>query len=589
MTTRNTQDEDIEPIIKFVATAGVSQYPFGFRIFGVDDIHVYLNDRLQTSGYSVLLTEGIRGGIIEFATEPAAGTLITVLAEVPFVRDSDFNEAGAFRARVVNKELDIVMALLRQLRNNFSLSAHLPPYYKGLNLELPVPDAGKTILWNAAGDGFVNSKDKIDDLYVDTKEQADIAVAKAIVATQQAEIATQQAAAAKASADAAAITVTGFDEHAAGKQQDFDLNAIDKTTLFNQNAESKTNAFNLNAAAKQALVDQSADKAAASAAAAEQTLQSAVTTINDAKSTAIAGFDENAAAKTGEYNSNHTQKLAAYNQNAAEKKENIDNTVVIVQQLRDETKQFRDDAEAIANLPEATETVKGVSSVATAEEATAGENDRKFITPAKLKPLLAAHSENKANPHNVTKSQIGLANVDNTSDIDKPLSSAMAEALAAKQNTITGAASSIAASDLTAARVVISDASGKIAVSDITSDQLEDLPNKATPEDIKNYQPEITTLTQTSGVIALEINKVYSLTLDGATTFSLPAPANTSIFNQIKAMMKVTGTPTIVWGTDQFFNKATPEIEAGNYDVYFDYDNDLSKWVVGAMAKGVAS
>lgn len=53
-------------------------------------------------------------------------------------------------------------------------------------------------------------------------------------------------------------------------------------------------------------------------------------------------------------------------------------------------------------------------------------------------------------------------------------------------------------------------------------------------------------------------------------------------------MMKVTGTPTINWGTTNFFNKETPEIVAGNYDCYFDYDNLMNAWVVGVMNKGAA-
>lgn len=39
------------------------------------------------------------------------------------------------------------------------------------------------------------------------------------------------------------------------------------------------------------------------------------------------------------------------------------------------------------------------------------------------------HTTNKNNPHEVTKSQIGLGNVDNTADIDKPVSTAQQEAL----------------------------------------------------------------------------------------------------------------------------------------------------------------
>ena len=48
------------------------------------------------------------------------------------------------------------------------------------------------------------------------------------------------------------------------------------------------------------------------------------------------------------------------------------------------------------------------------------ENDSNFVT----KPYVDTHIVNKTNPHNVTKSQIGLGNVDNTSDLNKPISTA---------------------------------------------------------------------------------------------------------------------------------------------------------------------
>lgn len=48
---------------------------------------------------------------------------------------------------------------------------------------------------------------------------------------------------------------------------------------------------------------------------------------------------------------------------------------------------------------------------------------------AQLRILLDNHLSDKTNPHEVTKNQIGLGNVDNTSDLDKPLSSATSNAL----------------------------------------------------------------------------------------------------------------------------------------------------------------
>jgi len=48
---------------------------------------------------------------------------------------------------------------------------------------------------------------------------------------------------------------------------------------------------------------------------------------------------------------------------------------------------------------------------------------------------LSAHLSNTSNPHSVTKTQIGLSNVDNTSDLNKPISTAVQTALNGKSDT----------------------------------------------------------------------------------------------------------------------------------------------------------
>ena len=79
--------------------------------------------------------------------------------------------------------------------------------------------------------------------------------------------------------------------------------------------------------------------------------------------------------------------------------------------------------------------------------------------------LLEAHEADHNNPHVVTKDQVGLGNVDNTSDADKPVSSATQTALDGKQATVTGAATSILSADLTPSAALVSDANGKVAAS----------------------------------------------------------------------------------------------------------------------------
>lgn len=59
------------------------------------------------------------------------------------------------------------------------------------------------------------------------------------------------------------------------------------------------------------------------------------------------------------------------------------------------------------------------------------ENEVSRATSAELNisSELSEHKSNESNPHNVTKSQVGLGNADNTSDIDKPVSTAQQNAL----------------------------------------------------------------------------------------------------------------------------------------------------------------
>ena len=100
------------------------------------------------------------------------------------------------------------------------------------------------------------------------------------------------------------------------------------------------------------------------------------------------------------------------------------------------------------------------------------------------------------------------------------------------------------------------------------------------------FRYSINAISATSGSINLEVTRVYKMTVTDTTTFVLPTTPAADKHNQIKLMLKVTGTPTINWGTTNFFNKQTPEITEGYYDVYFDYDPNLAAWVCGVLAKG---
>ena len=72
----------------------------------------------------------------------------------------------------------------------------------------------------------------------------------------------------------------------------------------------------------------------------------------------------------------------------------------------------------------------------------------------------------------LTKADVGLGNVDNTSDANTPISTATQTALNGKQATITGGASTITTRNPTANRALVYNANGKVAVSAVTDTEL---------------------------------------------------------------------------------------------------------------------
>lgn len=57
------------------------------------------------------------------------------------------------------------------------------------------------------------------------------------------------------------------------------------------------------------------------------------------------------------------------------------------------------------------------------------ENTRALLAEETIRTSFQEHISNESNPHSVTKTQVGLENVDNTSDMDKPVSIAQQNAL----------------------------------------------------------------------------------------------------------------------------------------------------------------
>ena len=141
----------------------------------------------------------------------------------------------------------------------------------------------------------------------------------------------------------------------------------------------------------------------------------------------------------------------------------------------------------------------------------------------------------------------------------------------------------------TAQKITVSQVSSKVQ-SDLSSTLAtkQDVLTAGNGIDISNNstisaQQDIEDLVASSGTIALDTNKVYKISLDGNTTFSLPVTLDNTVFNQILLQLQITGTITIDWGTTHYFIDEL-ELGAGVYDIVYEYNSLENVWYVGTIS-----
>lgn len=217
-----------------------------------------------------------------------------------------------------------------------------------------------------------------------------------------------------------------------------------------------------NTADQAAITATNADTKATTALSNSQTAlnnsQQAITTANSASQAATQAINTANAALNTAQSADSKSDTAISTANAAEAKadsavqtaDSADNKADNAIQTANEAKTIAQGIEAkadqaIATANSASTTATTAYNKAVAVEQTVGGFDSRITTAeqnasaAKSKAeqteqALNTHIADTDNPHSVTKAQVGLGNVDNTSDLDKPISTATQTALNSKAN-----------------------------------------------------------------------------------------------------------------------------------------------------------
>jgi Pectate lyase superfamily protein len=113
----NTFVRDPESRIQYSGDGSRITFGFPFPVLASDDLLVFLND-MPARGFAISGLADPEGGEITFAEPPAAGTSVTLLRRTESVRATEFVDGGPFRAAAINAELDRIMLLIQENRED---------------------------------------------------------------------------------------------------------------------------------------------------------------------------------------------------------------------------------------------------------------------------------------------------------------------------------------------------------------------------------------------------------------------------------------------------------------------------------------
>ncbi|SCA55401.1 hypothetical protein MTBPR1_100042 [Candidatus Terasakiella magnetica] len=145
---------DVRPRIQALGDGVQSEFIYPFPIFKETDLEVYLDETLQSAGFSISGVGQSEGGSVVFDLPPANNVVVTLRRYLVIERTSDFAEGGAFHASVINKELDYLTAVSQQNAEDLQRAVMLNPTDGDAALVLPskVDRADGTLAFD--GDGL---------------------------------------------------------------------------------------------------------------------------------------------------------------------------------------------------------------------------------------------------------------------------------------------------------------------------------------------------------------------------------------------------------------------------------------------------
>jgi hypothetical protein len=131
----NTFTRDPQPRIRYAGDGARTSFGLPFPVLASDDLLAFVDD-LPATGFAITGL-GEPAGKITFLEPPAAGTTITLLRRTEGIRETEFVDGGPFRAAAVNAELDRIMMLIQENREEHNRALRARAFEGDLDFCLP--------------------------------------------------------------------------------------------------------------------------------------------------------------------------------------------------------------------------------------------------------------------------------------------------------------------------------------------------------------------------------------------------------------------------------------------------------------------
>ena len=146
---------DSTPRVQYTATSSQTVFPYTFWIDADTSLVVLVDGVVKTisSDYTVSGVQNTSGGNVTFGVGLTAGQIVTIYRDVPINRISEFQEAGTFKASVLNYELSRLVAILQQIEDsaNRALKLEQDSALTPANFKVTgTPTDAHTLVWDGA-------------------------------------------------------------------------------------------------------------------------------------------------------------------------------------------------------------------------------------------------------------------------------------------------------------------------------------------------------------------------------------------------------------------------------------------------------